>query len=190
MSYFAGELAVYSGATYLSLINSNLGNTPPSAGNWLAVTGTNVTLQLLYPISTGPASDTTTNNVYRLPHGYLKRLPTNPRGSADTYLGAPHLSFRDDVIIENGYLITSLSGASLLRFVADVTDVSRFDPMFCEGLGARIAIETCERITQSSGKLADCRMAYKTTMGEARIANGIEQGSIDMVEDEFITCRL
>jgi hypothetical protein len=53
------------------------------------------------------------------------------------------------------------------------------DPMFCEGLGARIGLEICEPLTQSDSKLSTISQIYKTFMGEARAINGIEQGPVE-----------
>ncbi len=63
------------------------------------------------------------------------------------------------------------------------------DPMFCEGLSCRIAIEVCEPLTQSTSKLAGITAEYKQFMGDARQVNGIEVGPVEPTEDEFITCR-
>jgi hypothetical protein len=52
----------------------------------------------------------------------------------------------------------------LLRFVADVQDVPRMKTMFCEGLAARIAIEICEPLTQSTAKLGSITAAYTKVM--------------------------
>jgi hypothetical protein len=65
----------------------------------------------------------------------------------------------------------------------------QFDPMFVEGFGSRIALETCEPITQSTEKLKAIAGEYKTFMGEARTVNAIEQGPTEPPEDDYITCR-
>ena len=74
-------------------------------------------------------------------------------------------------------------------FVADVTDVRLMDAMFCEGLGARIGLEVCEPLTQSTAKKTTISQIYQKFMGEARTVNAIEQGAVDPPEDDFITVR-
>jgi hypothetical protein len=64
------------------------------------------------------------------------------------------------------------------------------DPMFCEGLGARIGLEICEPLTQSDSKLGTISQIYKTFMSDARNVNGIETGSVEPPLDDYITCRL
>ena len=62
--------------------------------------------------------------------------------------------------------------------------------MFCEGLAARMAQEMCEALTQAQDKLATAKAAYEIAMGEARTVNGIEVGTVDPVEDEYVMARL
>jgi hypothetical protein len=78
----------------------------------------------------------------------------------------------------------------VFRFVADVQDVAQMDPMFCEGLGARIGLEICEPLTQSDSKLNVISQIYKTFMSEARAENGIEEGTEELPLDDFISCRI
>ena len=40
--------------------------------------------------------------------------------------------------------------------------------MFCYGVGARIALQICPTVTQSSGKLADIGRAHERFMGRAK----------------------
>jgi hypothetical protein len=78
----------------------------------------------------------------------------------------------------------------VFRFAADIVDVTKMDDQFCKGLACQLATATCEKITQSRGKLADIASAFKLFMGEARLLNAIEKGPLDAEEDEFVTCRL
>jgi len=61
--------------------------------------------------------------------------------------------------------------------------------MFCEGLGARLALEVCETLTQSSAKLATIAKEYQTFMSEERLVNAIEIGAEEPPEDDWVTCR-
>jgi hypothetical protein len=64
------------------------------------------------------------------------------------------------------------------------------DPMFCEGLAARIGLEICEEVTQSGEKLKTIASEYKLFMSEAREINGIEVGPVESPEDDYIVCRI
>jgi len=179
------------GVVYLSLISQNQ-DTPPTP-NWLNVGGTTVGLQILYPIGTGPARDLTTKNFFRLPHGFLRRAPQDPKAGLNPYLGAPRDAPADDWLLENDYLVTQESGPIMLRYVADVVDVMDMDAMYCEMLAAHIATETGP-ILVSDAKLLpvllrNTRDHYTTEREKAITVNGIEVGTEGPPEDDYITCR-
>jgi len=91
---------------------------------------------------------------------------------------------------EGDYITSRSSFPIMLRFVADIIDVRSMDPMFCEGLAARIASEIVERLTQSTSKRGGILATYNKTMGEARVVNGIETGPTESPEDDYVTCRI
>lgn len=181
LTYFSGEIALSGGSYYLSLVNSNLASTPPSA-NWLVLTTqpSAVTLAFLYPIGSGPFADSTSNNVYRLPVGWLCEVPQNP-----------HLpQAQRDWLYESNYLITGDTSPLIYRFVADMLDVTKYDALFCEGLSSRIAFELCEVLTQSITKLGAIGKEYQQFMGEARTRNAIETGPVSPEEDSWLAVKL
>jgi hypothetical protein len=143
-----------------------------------------------WPVGSGPLWQTYTKNVYRLPAGYLHPAPQDPAAGSFSWLGSPTNLVARDWSYERNLLVTSDSIAIVFRFVADIQDVTQFDPMFCEGLAARIAEQVCEPLTQSTAKLAGIAAVYKRVMGEARLANGIETGPEEPELDDFIACRL
>ncbi len=143
----------------------------------------------VYPLGTGPASGLDSRNVYRLPAGYLRAAPLDPKVGRISWLGGPVGNAADDFLYENGFIITMMTGPMLFRFVADVTDVTTFDDMFCEGLACRIAREICEPMTQSTSKINTIGQAYQKFMSEARLIDAIEAGAAEPAEDEYITVR-
>jgi hypothetical protein len=146
------------------------------------------TLDITYPLGTGPSSQSSSANIFKLPAGFLRFANQNPKQGA-TWLGSGNGVTYNDWVVENGWLLSAESGVIPLRFVANLTDVSRMDPMFCEGLAARVALEVCEPITQSTAKLATIAKVYDTFMTEARTVNAIEQGPDDPPQDDFLTVR-
>lgn len=259
-TYTRGDQVTYAAATYISLIDLNLNNTPASAyalwvagttygsgdhsitadgriwisqgsGNvgheptaddgthwappgtapffqpWLAFDGglhaltwryldpgAKVTslkaARLIYPIGAGPASQTNTRNVFKLPSGFLRAAPQDPNAGHMGFLGGPSGSYENDWTFENGYLVTRQAGVIPLRFIADFTQVSEMDDMFCEGLSCRIAYDLCEIITQSTEKQKALAAQYSRFMTEARLVNAIETGTEEPAEDDFIAARL
>lgn len=157
---------------------------------WLKLDSTLVQIRLIYPIGAGPATQSTTRNIYQLPNGFLKRAPQDPKAGSQSYLGAPSGLNYDDWDLQGNYLISRDTSVVRLRFAADVVNVPSMTEMFCEGLACRVAEAICEPLTQSTEKLATIASAYKLFMGEARIANGIETGSYEPPVDDFIACRM
>ncbi len=192
VAYYSGELVRGNGAgdtttVYRSLTSSN-SDVPPSA-NWLSLGTISTALNLLYPVGAGPSNNSDTRNVYLLPGAFLREAPQDPKDGNISYLGAPHGNQSDDWEYGDGYIVSATTSLIVFRFAASVTTVSKFDPMFCEGLGARIGLEVCETLTQSSEKMQMIGAAYKTFMSEAREVNGIEQGPVQSPIDDYIVCR-
>jgi hypothetical protein len=197
--FFSGELVHIGNTVYLSLQNNNGdGNTvagdglPPPSATWLTLT-TQPTLALpnfIYPIGTSPEnSNDVLKNVFRLPVGFMREAPQDPKAGQAGFLGAPDGSEFNDWDFENNYFTSNDTGPLVFRFAADVQDTTQFDPMFAEGLACRIGMEVCEILTQSTAKVARLENDYLLLMGEARVVNGIENGPTYPPEDSYITTR-
>lgn len=176
-------------SVYISLYSNNADNPVSATGTWLSVGGTVAELSPLYPIGAGPISDLTTTNAFHLPNGYLKRAPTDAKGNQTPYLGAAYGATPEDWEPESDYFISGDPGPMLLRFVADVVDVTDMDPLFCVGLAERIAQDICETVTGSDAKVQLAERGYKKAMGDARTSNAIEIGPITPVENRLVTVR-
>ena len=147
-------------------------------------------LNIIYPLNTGPTTQESTRNIYRLPNGYLKTCSQDPKAGATSYLGAEAGLPYKDWLFESGYIVSRETDPIMFRFVADVTDVSMFQTQFAEGLACRLALEVCEGLTNSSSKLADISKEYDRFMNEARRSNAIEAGSEEPPVDDYIAARL
>ncbi len=158
--------------------------------NWLQINATIRFQRFQYPIGAGPRRQTATRNTFRLPSGFLREAPQDPKQGIASYLGMTSGLPQDDWTFEGDYITTMDRDVIILRFVADVQDVSLMDPMFCEGLGARVGFEVCEPVTQSVAKQQIISQTYKTFMGEARAVNGIETGLVEPPLDDYISCRI
>lgn len=207
-TYNIGDTVVDSlSAEWQSKTDLNTGNSPAAGAywqtvpvasqaatqvgqDWLKINATVRYQRIQYPIGAGPGSQSSSRNIFRLPSGYLRRAPQDPKVGAISYLGAPGGLASDDWALEGNFITTSDNPVIVLRFVADVQDVTQMDPMFCEGLGARIGLEICEPLTQSRDKLRDISQIYRTFMGEARAINGIESGPTELPLDDYLACRL
>lgn len=165
--------------------------------NWRQIGGTEfpngVTLSelnILYPIGTGPVSQADSWNIFRLPAGFLRKAPRDPKSGSVSWIGAPTNLVYDDWTFQGHYIKSRETNSITLRFIADVIDVQHMDDMFCEGLAARIALEVCETLTQSIEKLGGIKKMYDEFMTDARTVNAIEVGSEEPPLDDFIACRM
>lgn len=213
-TYAAGtQVTGTDGFIYTSINNGNLGNnpvtdngtfwtdtdvpnawtnTPPvpaSSRLWTPLFASLTSFNFVYPVGYGPLSQQTTKNVFHLPSAFLRRAPQDPKNGIYSFLGAPPYNAMEDWIIENDFLLSGDTSPIILRFVADITNVRRMDALFCEGLAARMAVETCETITNSNTKQGTCNNAYQKFMSEARLVNSIETAPTEPPEDDYILCR-
>ena len=163
---------------------------PASSSLWTPLYASLVSFNFVYPLGVGPLSQEMTKNIFRLPANFLRKAPQDPKAGMYSFLGAPPYNSQEDWEFESDYIISQIGTPIILRFVADVRDVTEMDDMFCEGLGCRIAAETCETITNSNAKKQACNNDYQKYMSEARIVNAIETGIIEPPEDDYIMCRL
>jgi hypothetical protein len=189
ITYLAGEIVYILTQAYLSLKNANTDLTSVTT-SWLPLLGTLSPFFITYPAGVGPSSENTTRNLFVLPRGFMREAPQNPKAGNMSILGYPGNMPANDWVFENGFFVTMSAGVIVFRFAADITNAAEFDPMFVEGLGARIGMEVCERLTQSTTKKQDCKDDYKKIMGEARLVNGIEQGPTEQPLDDYIVSRV
>lgn len=214
-TYSAGlQVTGTDGFIYTSVGNSNLGNNPvtdtgtnwtntnlpnawtivpaipASSSLWVPLYASLVSFNFVYPIGFGPASQSLTKSVFRLPAGYLREAPQDPKAGLYSFLGAPAYNMQNDWLIEGKLLLSQIGTPIIFRFIADVAKVSDMDDMFCECLGARIALETCETLTNSNSKKQTVNNDYMKFRGEAITVNGIEVGPTEPPEDNYIMCRI
>lgn len=205
VTYKEGDTVTHSAVVYQSTSYLNLNETPSGVAPWVTVPTTQVTqmmgqkwlkldatlknLVFTYPAGTGPSSNEGSRNVYILPAGYLREAPQDPKAGSTSFLGAPSGLAYTDWTFEGNLIVSREVRPILFRFVADIGEVTRMDPMFCEGFACRIAVEIVEELTQSDSKLSNIASIYGRFMNEARTVNGIETGPTEPPEDDWISCR-
>jgi hypothetical protein len=151
-----------------------------------------VTLKRLnptYPISSGPFTDSAYRSVFRLPSGFLRNAPRDPKAGANSYNGAPTNLPQDDWVYEGEFLKSVSTSKLTLRFVADTADVPRMDAMFCEALAAKIGEELVERLTQSGEKRKILVSVYQEFIKLASLNNAIISGATEPELDDYIATR-
>ena len=156
---------------------------------WVVVSCALAQMDTLYPFGTGPSTVNASHNVFLLPFNYLRKAPQDPKAGSQSYLGAPSGLTYDDWLYEDNFIISD-DPTILLRFGADVSDVSKFDPAFSEMLAARIALAVVVPLTQSDSRTARIEGQYNKWAGECRLTNGVEQGAEEPPVDDWIACRV
>lgn len=182
--YDIGKRATFSGVTYVSLINANQNNSPNVSPTKWAVTGSQILRTAAFTVPTSLGL-----NIFRFPRGFMRTAPQAPKQGSYMPLGAPAGLPYSDFDYEGNYFRTTLAGPIALRFCADIEDPGLMDPLFIDGLSARLALETCEILTQSDKKIANIGGHYNKFMSEARIVNAIETGPTEPPEDAYIALR-
>lgn len=125
------------------------------------------------------ASDTLWGNLnrYTLPGDYARLCRDDETG------------LRTDWKVEGGYIITQDASPLQFIYIALVTNPGQFDPLFCEALSAKLALETCAEITESSAKEDRIKERFKDAMADARQGNAYEEDAELPLEDDWVTCR-
>jgi len=88
-----------------------------------------------------------------------------------------------------GRILIDHSGPLDILYIARVTDAGRFDALFVQVLAARLALEACERITQSNTKKQMLAEDYAQALKTARRANAIERPAVRPVTDTWLAAR-
>lgn len=200
IGFYAGELMYAGGNLYLSLVNTNTVDPTTNVDYVSGVTFTNCWMQLttaatlspmtfIYPVGSGPISDPSTRNVFKLPIGFMREAPQAPKAGSYSIMGAPSNQSYPDWEKNDDFIVSATAGPIVYRFAADFQDTSRMDPQFVEGFSCRVAMEVCPALTQAEGKLQAVTQEYMKLMGEAREINGIEQGPTESFLDDFVQCR-
>jgi hypothetical protein len=170
---------------WTSVFSTSLGS-----DNWQLIDCELAPINIIYPIGTGPTWQTFTKNIFLLPNAYLGPAPQDPKAGANSFLGAPNGDQYREWQYDGNFILSDIDSVIVLRFIADVNEVPTFDPMFCEGLAARIAMEVVEPLTQSLSKMQTIQGVYSLTIKEARAKNFIESGPVEPPEDDYVACRI
>ena len=75
------------------------------------------------------------------------------------------------------------------RYIAHIEDPNFYDSLFAEVFAGRLALETCEEITQSTGKKESVKDDYKMDVAEAKNIGAIEKEAQQFPEDEWLAAR-
>jgi len=108
-------------------------------------------------------------NAYQLPTGYLSMVEVGEQWVMYEPSGGAQFA------IEGQQILTDAGSPLRIRYVQRIETAGLFPPLFATALAMRLAMATCERLTQSSTKLEGIMALYKDAIRTARRQNAIER---------------
>jgi len=92
--------------------------------------------------------------------------------------------------IEEGFILSEATGEIQVRYVAQITDSSRYDSLFCEALSCQLALEGENSIADlSDNERQGIKDDLKRIMMQARNINGQEHSPDDLETESWINER-
>lgn len=116
-------------------------------------------------------------NRYGLPNDFIRLIRDDESGQAT------------DWKIEGLYILSDDASPLEIRYIARIDDPNYYDAAFIEALECKLALVTCEEVTQSTSKKAGIKDDYDTAIAEAKRTGAIEKPAQDFPEDEWLAAR-
>jgi hypothetical protein len=180
--YFPGDMIYTTGTpnvVYIAVAPS-LNQAQPNATYWHVVAGAvSSAIVQIAPWGVQSPTGATTRNIYQMPYNFVRIAPQDPKAASNVRLNVTAGMMFNDWEIEAGYLFTNDNAPIVLRFVADQTDVTLMDDLFCETWAAHLGMEVCETLTQSREKAAEVAQKYALYLAMAKTTGSIEGGSTE-----------
>ena len=81
---------------------------------------------------------------------------------------------RDAYSIENGKILTNISGPLQIVYLSSTLNQSAWPPYFIEAVACRLAYEICERLKQDPSRKNTLMQEYQLVIGAAKRSNAIQ----------------
>lgn len=101
----------------------------------------------------------------------------------------PRMDTRGLFSIEGRQILTDIGPSLSLRYIKRVEDPNLFDASFIESFSCRLAVESCESLTQSATKRQLAAAEYDAAIRRAVRANAIERPSQAIADDSWLESR-
>ncbi len=128
-------------------------------------------------------------NYYPLPGDFLDLAPLDPTFGANgggPISGPPAIT---DWQIEGQQIASDDVSPIQIRYITSSITESMFDPCFAEAFSARLALSTCEELTQSTAKLGAIGQVYEAAIEMAKNRNAFENRPVQPQLDSWISAR-
>ena len=93
-------------------------------------------------------------------------------------------------VVEGDKLLTDATAPLYIRYLARITDTSKFSPVFVAALAARLADEVCEVITKSSTRREKLMLEYRAKMMLAKKVEGYGRAGVPPPEGAWLDSRV
>lgn len=91
--------------------------------------------------------------------------------------------------IEGRKILTNDGDVLYLTYIQDVEDAAQWDPSFYNVIAAALAVDICERLTQSNTKKQLLMEEYRLAVNMARRVDAFEAGPTDPADDGWWMAR-
>lgn len=91
--------------------------------------------------------------------------------------------------IEGRKILTNDGNVLNLRYIADIEDAAQWDASFYNVVAAALAVDICEKLTQSNTKKQLLATEYKEAVSSARRVDSFESGPEDAADDTWWLAR-
>lgn len=105
-------------------------------------------------------------------------------------LSVLEIRYDPDYTVENGYILTDEGAPLYIRYISRVENTGSYPALFTEALAASLAYEACEKLTQSNTKKEIAYNDMNMAISRAYVSDAIENPSIMLPEDAWLTERL
>lgn len=126
------------------------------------------------------------DNAFAVPSDWLRTLPPFPEVNM---MGRDWIQQKDPAGGGGVYIFTNDQSPLNFRYVAQISDVTRFPPSFRKALQFQLAYRMCEEITQSNSKKADMLTGYEKAIANAKRLKAIQKVAQDPATDDWLTVR-
>lgn len=92
--------------------------------------------------------------------------------------------------IEGRQILTDLTAPLSVKYVANVTDASQFSPLFVQAVGCRLAMDLCQKLTNSGSLKEGIRADYKQILAAALRSDAIQKPPVQPPDNSWINSRL
>lgn len=91
--------------------------------------------------------------------------------------------------VEGRMIMSNLPAPLKIRYVAQITDPTLFDPLFGEALACKLAVELAESMTTSSTNRQMAWQEYERAMSKALRSDAIETPTDSIADDTWMLSR-